>query len=190
VKKVIAEILAKTYKVLHDSGVDLVLIGSNVVDIVGDLDFKEDDIDFFSINISPIVEEELFRSVAEKEGWEFSYTDLGTPRYIVPSREGDVYIDIYENVSDFYIPSEILERETLTSKVENVNVKHISLEAYVVLKAHAGREEDDYDLREISHLIEAKKLKYSKAKTQNIISYYPDDEASSIRSRLKRYNLV
>lgn len=184
------EVLARTFKVLSDSGVDVVLIGSNVVDIIGDLDFKEDDIDYFSVNVSPMVEEELFRGIAEREGWDFTYTDLGTPRYIVPTREGDVYVDIYENISDFYIPSEILEMETLTSKVENVNVKHISLEAYVVLKAHAAREEDDRDLKEISHLIDSKRLKLDKSKVRRLIEYYPEDERSSIISRLTRFRLM
>lgn len=186
----VEEVLREVLKEFEKRGIRLVLIGSTVVDIYLGEEFKDADLDFFSISTSPLVEEELFRSIAESRGWDYSYTDLGTPRYIVRVGDREYDVDIYENISDFYIPLEILGKEVARKRIGKTKLEHITLEAYLTLKSRIGRESDEEDLKKIGKLVKSGKLKVSREKVEKILKYFPEEEVSTMHSRLVRTGIL
>ncbi len=177
-------VLADILKIIKNSGIDFVVIGDTVVFL--ELRYKklEGDIDLFVTNMSPFVEEENIRSIVEERGWGFSYTDIGTPRIIVSSSEGDIVVELYENIHDFYIPEEILlSSKKIKLKDTEINVLHV--EDYILLKARAGGPEDLEKLAKILELLNNKKYKINQRLIKSHLEYFPEEERSLIVSRIK-----
>jgi len=186
-KKILREVVAE----LKVNNIDAVVVGSTVVSFaLGGL-FKEDeDIDFFVTNRSPLLEEDLFKNIAISKGWDYTYTDYGTPRLIIPYEYGEFFVDFYENIHDFYIPEEIINNEVRKLKINKYKVKIISLEAYIVLKARIGRRVDDRDLVKIKNLIDDGYLKINKRKIMELLKYFPEEEIGMMKNRLIRKGII
>jgi len=186
-KKILKE-LAKEFEL---NNIDAVIIGSTIVSLaLGGFFKEEEDLDLFIINRSPLLEEDLFKNIAISKGWDYTYTDYGTPRLIVPFEYGEFFIDFYENIHDFYIPEEILEKETRRIKINHYRIKLLSLEAYIVLKARIGRRIDDRDLARIKELIKEGYLKVNKRKIEELLKYFPEEEIGIMKNRLARRELI
>ncbi len=185
------EIFGEILPLLRENDIEAVVIGSTVVSLELGGFFKEnEDIDFFVTNRSPFLEEDLFKNMALMMGWDYAYTDYGTPRIVVPKEIGEFFIDFYENIHDFYVPHKVLEEETKSIRVDGQKLKHISLEAYVVLKSRIGREIDDQDLERISQLTREGYLKIDRKKTSKLLQYFPEEEIGMMRNRLRRHRLI
>ncbi len=176
--------LVHVMKELFQRGVDAVVIGGTSVELAIKAQRLSGDLDLFPLNMSPLIEEDFYRALAEELGWGFGYTDLGTPRLVARVKSGDLPVEFYENIHDFYIPPAILESAT-TKRISGVDVKVIQPEDYVVLKARAGGEEDLERLREISKLAARGKLKLNPRLIKRSLEYFPEDERSVIERRLK-----
>jgi len=186
-KKILKE-LAKEFEL---NNIDAVIIGSTIVSLaLGGFFKEEEDLDLFVINRSPLLEEDLFKNIAISKGWDYTYTDYGTPRLIVPFEYGEFFIDFYENIHDFYIPEEILEKETRRIKINHYRIKLLYLEAYIVLKARIGRRIDDRDLARIKELIKEGYLKANKRRIEELLKYFPEEEIGIMKNRLARRELI
>lgn len=182
------EELLKEFK-LND--IDVVVIGSTVISLELGAFLKEnEDLDFFVTNRSPFLEEDLFKNIALLKGWDYAYTDYGTPRFIIPREYGEIFVDFYENIHDFYVPQKLLEKETRLIRIGEGRLKVISVEAYIVLKARAGRKMDDNDLNKIKELVDDGYLKISKRKIRELLKLFPVEEISTMRNRLLRRKLI
>ena len=186
-KKILREVVAE----LKVNNIDAVVVGSTVVSFaLGGLFKENEDIDFFVVNRSPLLEEDLFKNIAISKGWDYTYTDYGTPRLIVPYEYGEFFVDFYENIHDFYIPEEIISNEVKKLRINKHRVKMISLEAYIVLKARIGRKIDDRDLSRIKNLIDEGYLKVNRRKIVELLKYFPEEEVGMMRNRLIRKGII
>ena len=170
---------------LSSRGVRFVVIGSTVIDLELRRRSFEDDIDVFALEPSPLVEEEFYRELASKEGWELSYTALGTPKLVVkvPSG-GEVIVEVYENIHDFYIPPEILEQAP-TKRIKGVSVRLLRPEDYIVLKAKAARDTDIEDLRIIREYIEEGRLRVNERIIRADLELLPEEDRRLAESKLR-----
>lgn len=176
--------LAKVLGEIREVGIDFVVIGDTVVYLETKNRELEGDVDLFVTNISPFVEEENIRSIAEEHGWGFGYTDLGTPRLIVRTSEGDVVVELYENIHDFYIPEEMVQ-EAKKIRIRNVEVNIIHVEDYIILKARAGGPEDLEKLSKMLKFIKSKGYCLNQRILRRHILFFEPDEQQLIRSRLE-----
>lgn len=180
--------LSEVLAALKDSGIDFIIIGDTVVYLEVRSKKFEGDVDIFVTNMSPFVEEEKIRSIAEEQGWGFSYTDLGTPRLIVRTGEGDVIVELYENIHDFYIPEEIIH-EAKKIRIKNVEVNVLHVEDYLLLKARAGGPEDFEKLSNILRLLETKGYRINQRLLRVHLKFFPEEEQVLIASRLENLGL-
>ncbi len=176
--------LVHVMKELSQRGVDAVIIGGTTVELAIKAQKLSGDLDLFPLNMSPLIEEDFYRALAEELGWGFGYTDLGTPRLVARVKSGDLPVEFYENIHDFYVPPAMLESAT-TKRIGGVEVKVIQPEDYVVLKARAGGEEDLEKLKELSRLAAKGKLKLNPRLIRRSLEYFPEDERSVIERRLR-----
>lgn len=169
--------LTSILRVFNDKGVNYVVIGDTVVQLALKKRVLEGDIDLFIIEPSVFVEEELYRSIAEENGWGYSVTEIGTPRIIARTASGDIVVELYENFMDINIPEDILERAG-SIELKGVKIKLLKPEQYFVLKARQG-----VDLDKLSRY--ARELKRLDPKLlRETINTYPEDERELIIERL------
>ena len=177
--------LAWLFKKLQEHGIRGVVIGSTVIELALRRKSFEDDVDVFALEPSPLIEEELYSSIAEKEGWQISYTALGTPKFVVKLPSGEeVIVEFYENIHDFYVPSEILDQAPKKT-IGGVEIRLIRPEDYIVLKAKAAREPDIEDLRIIREYIDEGKLKVDERIIKRDIELIPEEERSFVVNKLR-----
>ncbi len=174
----LAEILGK----LVDEGIDFVVIGDTVVQLELKTKTFEGDIDIYALEPSPLAEEERYMMLAEKYGWDYGSTEIGTPRLIARTRSGDIVIEVYESFMDIEIPWEIVE-EARSINLRGVKIKVIKPEHYFVLKARQGVDLDKLE----------KYYKKLKSLDQRVIiraiKYFPEEEQGLITSRLRNIGL-
>ncbi len=174
----LAEVLGK----LVNGGIRFVVIGDTVVQLALKTGEFDGDIDIFALEPSPLAEEEKYIRIAEKHGWGYGSTEIGTPRLIARTSRGEIVIEVYENFMDIEIPYEILENAR-SINIKGVKIKLLRPEEYIVLKARQG-----VDLEKVSRYI--KELKKIDLKTiLKTIKYYPDDEQELIKNRLRSIGL-
>ncbi len=183
--------LAWIMQKLQEHGINGVIIGSTVVELALRKKTFVDDIDVFALEPSPLIEEDHYSSVAASEGWGYSYTVVGTPKFIVraPSSGEDVVVEFYENVMDFDVPNEMLARAT-TKKIGGVSIRLIKLEDYIVLKAKAARETDVEDLRIIKEYIDSGKLSIDKRLVKQALEWLPEEYRAIARSKLAETGIL
>ncbi len=171
--KELASVLGK----LVDHGVNYVIIGDTVVQLALKTRTFYGDVDLYALEPSPLIEQEFYGKIAETEGWGYTTTDIGTPRFIASVGDKEIIIEVYENFMDFNIPLEILESAG-SIKLEGYKVKLIKPEEYLVLKARQG-----IDLEKLSTYI--KKLKKIDLKViEKTIKLFPREEQVLIKNRL------
>ncbi len=174
--------LVDVLSVLVDEGVRFVIIGDTVVQLALRRGELVGDVDVFALEPSPLAEEERYISIAEKHGWGYGSTEIGTPRLAARTRSGEIVVEVYENFMDIEIPLEILENAR-SINLRGVRVRLIRPEEYLVLKARQG-----VDLDKLASY--AKMLKRIDVKRiERTIEYYPPDEEGLIRSRLRGIGL-
>ncbi len=144
----------------------------------------EDDVDIFTTTLSPFVEEDIIRSVADKYGWSVGYTELGTPSLSVRIEDVEVRVDLYENIMDFYIPSEALNVCKRSIVVEGIEIKHVAPECWAVFKAKRGAISDLNELAELKRLEDEGSIKLDRSLMKNVAALYEDEE-KYILDRLK-----
>ncbi|NPA98696.1 MAG: nucleotidyltransferase [Crenarchaeota archaeon] len=167
---------------LVDHGVDYVVIGDTVVQLALKTKTFAGDVDIYALQPSPLIEQEFYGEIAEKEGWGYSTTDIGTPRFIASAGDKEIIVEIYENFMDFNIPLEILESAG-SIKLKGYKIKLIKPEEYLVLKARQG-----VDLQKLSNYL--KKLKKIDVKlVEKTIKLFPKDEQTLIKNRLASIGL-
>ncbi len=170
-------------------GIQGVIIGSTVFYLKIKKKQFEDDIDLFVIKPSPLAEEEEYVQIAYRESWEISYTEIGTPRFIIKHPNGEIIVEFYENIHDFYIPEEVIASSTKI-RIKNTDVRTIQLEDYIVLKARAAREYDIAFLKQLKLYINRGKIKINKKRIQEVISLFPYEEQSFIRNKLYEAKII
>ncbi len=181
--------LAEIMRVLQEAGVKAVIIGSTVVQLELRRKQLEEDIDLFVEEPSPFIEEEFYRELASRQGWGVGQTWIGTPSLIARRPGGDIVVELYENVYDFYVPPEILERAP-KKNVQGVPIRVLRLEDYALLKAKAGRDEDMEDLEELAHLVKKGDLKFDKRLVRESIQFFPEEDQQLMEKRLKKVGLL
>ncbi|MCS7098981.1 MAG: nucleotidyltransferase [Sulfolobales archaeon] len=153
-----SRVLSRVIDLLRSTGVDGVVIGSTSVELFTGRDTFEGDIDLLVTSTSVLANYGILEQLARERGCVLGATWLGTPSVTCYIEGEEVTVDLFENLYDFYIPSEIVE-DSITYDVLGIKVRAIRVEDYVVLKAAAGRDEDLETLRKIGELVRSRKLR-------------------------------
>ena len=168
-------------RLLLDRGFRFTVIGGTVVELaLGSRDLGPD-VDVFAEEPNVLFEEEYHR-VAEELGWSVGQTWLGTPS-LIASVEGESFpIEFYDNLFDFNVPPEILERAKAVN-VQGVRVRMVSVEDHIVLKANRGLGQDMDRLKELARLAKKGRLKVDPSRLREAASYFPDEKVILRRLR-------
>jgi len=177
-------VLAEAIKALRSKGIDGVIVGSTSYMLALGLKEFEDDLDIFVTSLSPTFDEDVIRSGAEELGCFVGQTEWGTPQLHCRIKDKDIVIELYENMYDFYIPEEMLN-EAVTYKVNDVEVKALRVEDYIIIKAKTGRERDIEDIRYLSDLVRSKKLRIDLDIMKKRLKLFEDFEVRLIVKKLK-----
>lgn len=183
------EDLAEIMKVLVDASVKAVVIGSTVVQLELRKKQLEEDVDLFVEEPSPFIEEEFYRRLASEHGWGVGQTWIGTPSLIARRGGEDIVVELYENIYDFYVPPELLERAP-KKNIRGVPVRVLRLEDYALLKAKAGRDEDMEDLEELAMLVKSGRLRFDRRLVRESIQFFPEEDQRLMEKRLKKVGLI
>ncbi|AEM37938.1 protein of unknown function DUF2204 [Pyrolobus fumarii 1A] len=183
------EDLARIMRVLSDAGVKATIIGSTVVQLEMRSKELEEDVDLFVEEPSPFIEEDFYRELARKNGWGFGQTWLGTPALIVRTGDKEIIVELYENIYDFYVPPEVLQRAP-RKNIRGVEVKVLRVEDYALLKAKAGRDEDMSDLEELATLVKSGEVSFDRRLVRESIQYFPEEDQKLMEKRLKKVGLI
>ncbi|OYT44254.1 MAG: nucleotidyltransferase [Desulfurococcales archaeon ex4484_42] len=177
-------VLAEIIKALRSKGIDGVIIGSTSYMLA--LGFKEfeDDLDIFVTSLSPTFDEDVIRSRAEELGCFVGQTEWGTPQLHCRIKGKDIIVELYENMYDFYIPEDMLN-EAITYRVNDVKVKALKIEDYIIIKVKTGRERDIEDVRYLSDLIRSGKLKIDMNIMRKRLRLFEDYEVRLITKKLE-----
>lgn len=177
--------IAWLIKKLEEEGIRGVIIGSTVIELELRHKSFEDDIDFFVLEPSPLIEEDRYREIAFRNNWQMSYTALGTPKFVIrlPSGE-EVITEFYENIHDFYTPLEIIENAP-TKRISGVGIRVIRPEDYIVLKAKAAREPDIEDLRIVKEYIDSGRLRIDERIIKRDIELLPEEDKKFVIHKLR-----
>jgi len=175
--------LAKVLDKLSSYGVRFVIIGDTVVQLSLRKRELSGDVDLYVIEPSVIVEEEKYAEIAEKEGWHFTTTEIGTPKIVARVNDKEIHLEFYENIFDIYIPEEIIEKAGSIS-VSGIKIRIIKPEEYFVLKARQG-----VDLDKLEKYVKEYKKKLDEKTLIKTIKLFPLDEQKLIISRLKQVGL-
>ena len=167
---------------------EFVVIGDTIVDLMLNRKGTESDVDLFPLEVSPFAEEDRIREFAYSQGWDYGKTPIDTPRVIVTTEEGELQVDFYDNIQDFYVPQVVLESATY-ERIGKEKFKVVRLEDYILLKLNAYREEDEDEIRGIVELIGEGKLKIDKEFMKSHIDAF-EENAKSIYDRLKSVGLL
>ncbi|MEL9929320.1 MAG: nucleotidyltransferase [Sulfolobales archaeon] len=176
------EDLSELFSYLESLGVRLAIIGSTSLQYHMGIRKFEDDLDLFVYEGSLLLEEERLRSDLARLGWDVGLTEFSTPKVIMRRGDEEIEVELYENIHDFYIPLELIERARDIT-VKDHRLKILLPEQYLVLKARAGRDKDLEDLRVYSDMIKEGKLRISISLIRENASLF--EEERIIISRLR-----
>uniref|UniRef100_A0A7C4H5F9 Nucleotidyltransferase n=1 Tax=Ignisphaera aggregans TaxID=334771 RepID=A0A7C4H5F9_9CREN len=181
--------VAKVLKQLKDVGIEGIIIGSTCLSIaLGNIDI-EGDIDLFTTSISPFFDEERIRQIAYQKGWSTGTTELGTPSIILNVEGIDITVELYENILDFYIPSESIDICRQSIEVDGTEITYVAVECWIVFKARRGSDRDILSLSTIKQFVDEGVLPINKTLLEKMIELYEDDKRY-IYNRLKNLNLI
>ncbi len=177
-------VLASIIKSLRDRGIDGVIVGSTCYMLYLGLKEFEDDIDLFTTTVSPTFDEDLIRECSEDLGCFLGQTEWGTPQLRCSVSGVEVIVELYENMYDFYIPTEMLE-DAVKYNVEGIEVKALRIEDYILIKAKSGREKDVADIHYLGDLIKSNKVRIDKGVMRKRLNLFEDFEVRLIKRRLE-----
>ncbi len=176
--------LGKLLSTLKSKGLEGVIIGSTAYLLRRGLKEFEDDVDLFLTSLSPTYDEDKIVGIANELGCFLGQTEWNTPQLRCVINECEIIVDLYENMYDFYIPTEMLE-DSEEVRVGGFEAKLIKLEDYLILKAKSGREEDLEDLNKISSDVKDGKVKIDRNAIIKRLNLFEDYERNLIIKRLK-----
>ncbi|MGC9147875.1 MAG: nucleotidyltransferase [Sulfolobales archaeon] len=163
--------------------VKIAIIGGVVISyFLGEKEFSED-LDLFVYDGSILDKESMLRDYAREKSWEVGTTEYGMPKISLRKDDTEIEIEFHENIYDFYISPEIIERSR-DIRVRDLDLKILYPEYQIILKAKAGGEQDIETLRVYSDLVKEGKLRISINRIREALSYFPDEE-KLILSRLR-----
>ncbi len=172
---------AEAVRLLLDKGFRFTVIGGTVVELaLGSRDLGPD-VDVFAEEPNVFFEEE-YHAVAEELGWGVGQTWLGTPALQARVGGEEFPIEFYDNLYDFNVPPEILERAQRVS-VQGVRVRMVLLEDHIVLKANRGLGQDMDRLAELARLAKKGKLHVDPGKLREAASFFDDEKVILRRLR-------
>lgn len=175
------EDLVHVYVELARRGVKAIVIGDTVIQIALGYRRLEGDLDLFILEPSPIMERDFYENIARELGWETSLTEIGIPALIIPTVEGHLVVELYENYMDIEIPSEILESAD-EIRIHGEKIALIKPEHYLILKARQG-----VDINKLKKYVSELKSKgiFNKKLLENALNLYPEEERELIIKRLE-----
>ncbi len=176
--------LSKAISMLREEGIDGYIIGDTVLGLTMKKREFEGDVDLFTTSISPFVEEDLVRTIADKHGWTVGYTELGTPSITLRVNSNEIRVDLYENIMDFYIPLEALSMCRKSIVVESTEIRYVAVECWAVFKAKRGAMTDMNDLATLKQMVDEGVLKLDRSLLKSVIELY-EDESRYIVDRLR-----
>lgn len=165
-------------------GIDGVIIGSTCLDLTLNRKLIEGDIDLFITSLNLMIEEERIYRAAEENSWSIGTTTLGTPSITMNIYGSDVTVDLYENIMDFYIPTEVIELCKRTQSIDGVEIVYAAVECWIVFKARRGADSDIVMLSTIRELYDRNEIKLNLNLMKRIIELYEED-SKYIYSRLR-----
>ncbi len=177
--------LVRTISLLSEENFDVILIGSSVFSLYRKSNEIGEDIDFFSISPDPLIEEEEYLVLAEKQGWELERSWIDTPVLVTGS---GVRIEFYSNMMEFEFPMEFLD-ELKEWKIGNVRFKSVNLEQALLLKARAALVSDVHK-KALESLISDKKLSFDKERLARYLGYFSEETRNVMKRVLKETGLV
>ena len=166
---------------LLDEGFRFTVIGGTVVELALRSRDLGPDVDVFAEEPNALFEDE-YRLLAEEKGWGYGQTWLGTPRLVVRVEGEEVPFEFYDNIHDFYVPPEILERAERVS-VAGVRVRMVTVEDHIVLKANSGIGQHMVRLEELAKLANKGRLRVDTGRLREAASYFPDESVIIRRLR-------
>lgn len=169
---------ARVLRKLLDHGVRYVVIGDLPVKVELGIRNIEGDIDLYVIEPSAFIEQEFYGELAEKEGWGYGLTDIGTPRFVARVNGAEIPVEFYENIFDIYIPEDII-KNAKRIKINGVTIRAISIEDYFVLKARQG-----VDLDKLAEYYRRLKNKLKREELVRKIELFPEEDRKIIVRRL------
>ena len=169
---------------LRNEGIDGIIIGNTCIYLTLRQSDLEDDVDLFVTSFSPLIEEERVRAIASQRGWRVGLTELGTPSLILNIDDIEIRVELYENIHDFYIPTEALDlcRRKLT--LTGTDITFVAPECWAVFKAKRGSGQDMYALSRLYELYQLGELRLDLVLMKKIAQFY-EDEAQYIIDRLQ-----
>ncbi len=168
-------------RLLLDRGFRFTVIGGTVVELaLGSRDLGPD-VDVFAEDPNVLLEEEYYR-VAEELGWGLGQTWLGTPSLEARVGEESFPIEFYDNLYDFHVPPEILDRAQRVT-VSGVRVKMVLVEDHIVLKANRGLGQDMDRLKELARLARKGRLRVDPTRLREAASFFDDERVILRRLR-------
>ncbi len=181
--------LAAGLRELRKRGIDGVIIGSTIYLLRLGLKELEDDVDLFTTTVSPTIDEDLIRDVAEELNCFLGQTGWGTPQLRCVFNEDEITFDLYENLYDFYIPEEFLVNSE-DFKVGRESVRLLRVEDYLILKAKTGRVEDEEDLRLLADYIKSRKLRINLNVLREHMGLFEEYEQRIILRKLREAGIL
>jgi len=171
-------------KKLQEADIQSVIIGGTTIELELKKNTFSGDLDLFPTNHYALVEEDVFRTLADQEGWEYGTTGLGTPKIVAKGPKSQVEIEFYDNIMDFYVPEEILN-EAKTIEIKGVKIRKISPEDYVVLKSRSEDPEAIDIIRGVKELADQKKIRLDIRKIRERLKLFPETDVPSMKNRLR-----
>ncbi len=164
--------------------IDGIIIGSTCLDFTLNRKSIEGDIDLFITSMNLMIEEENIYRIAEENSWAIGTTSLGTPSITMNIYGSDITVDLYENIMDFYIPTEVLELCRRTQNIDGVEIAYAAIECWIVFKARRGADSDIAMLSTIKELYDRNEIKLNLNLIKRIIELYEED-SKYIYNRLR-----
>ena len=179
--------LVKVAEELSKRNIDFVLVGSLILPLVYNLEWKVHDIDIFIVNKSTVMEPEVFEEIARENDWDVGLDMHGMMYYEMVVDGNVVRVDLMENMLDIYIPEDMI-KSSIKVKVDGLEIRCIRLEDLLVLKAREASEEGDEFLSKIAEMLAdpESRIGIDKEYLKKSISYFPADERESIARRLEK----
>lgn len=167
--------LSKALKMLVEEGIKGIIIGSTSLDLALNKKTFEGDVDLFTTTISPILDSERIYSISARRGWENGVTEIGTPSIIINFNGAEISVELFENVMDFYIPSEALELCKQRLSYEGTEIEYVAVECWVVFKARRGASQDLAAISLVKELVEKGELELNLELMKKVVELYEED---------------
>ncbi|MEM4431803.1 MAG: nucleotidyltransferase [Desulfurococcaceae archaeon] len=169
--------LADVLKKFFDKKIDFVIIGDTAIQLYMNKNVFENDVDLFILEPGIVGYEDLYIEIANENGWSYGTTEVGTPRLVAGTSNGEIVVELYENMLDFNIPEQILKDASIVN-IEGIEVKILKPEQYLVLKAKQG-----VDLDKLKRIV--KQLNSIDRKLiKKTLNYIDENERKVIETRL------